>query len=207
MSDPLIQPFELFAPLKNKTALTAQKVFRAVPEGQVSVLRDGHIQPLCHLTEFRQAYTYLFGLLALWAMEQDPKDSLWSCNTEYSYNDYRLQFSPRDVQDALGHPGCALLGLLAMDGWARAVHGEIFKQGSRAYLSSAFQRMGEFCFATDLNPLCSLSKNSKPELARMLDKALDYVKTTHGLAVWREDYLRKVTDAMRNSGHFIYTIA
>lgn len=204
MLDQFLVPFESSPVFTDKGARAAQNVFCVMPDGLVSIIPNGVLTPLCSLADFRKAYTYLFGLMALQAMEQDLSYHLWSCNTEYSYKGHRLQFSPRDVRDALEHPGCALLGVLALDGWSRSGHGGIFK-ANRAYLSSAYQRMGEFCFATDVNPLSSLSKHSKPVLAGVFEAAMAYAKDNHGVLLWKENLLREVVAAMRNSGHFICT--
>ncbi len=204
MNEQFLEPFASSAADWDRSVKAVQGLLRTMPTGQVNILHEGSVQPLCSLHEFRVAYSYMTGAMALWAVDQYSKESLWSCATQYTHADYRVQFNRRDILEALGQPGCVLLGLVAMDCWGRAVHEEVFRQGKRAFLSSAFQRMGEFCFATDMNPLSSLSTHARPALASMLELGLDRALHVRG-ELWDEPLLRRVLAAIRNSGHFICT--
>lgn len=206
MSDDFLVPLQDAAASWEAAAKKTIKVLKDVPTGQVMMLHEGKIEPLCSLQEFREAYTYLIGTLALWAVEQDSREPLWSCNTQYSHAGYRLVFSRRDIEDALGQPGCALLTLLALDCQARSGHAQVYRRGDRAFLSSAFQRMGEICFVTDAYPLASLSKKARPALAELLTLSLEFALRERG-SLWNEPLLHKLLDAIRNSGHFICTSA
>lgn len=206
MSDDFLVPLQDASANWEASAKKTIKVLKDVPTGQVMMLRDGLIEPLCSLQDFRDAYTYLIGTIALWAVAHDSREPLWSCNTQYSHAGFRLVFSRRDIEDALGQPGCALLTLLALDCQARAGHALVYRCRDRAFLSSAFQRMGEICFDTDAYPLASLSKKARPALAALLTLSCEFALLERG-SLWNEPLLNKLLDAIETSGHFICTKA
>ncbi|MBU9200199.1 hypothetical protein KTD31_02110 [Burkholderia multivorans] len=201
----------MFAPFLDCTELTdrapraAHKVLRAIPDGHVSLLQAGRITPFCRLAEFRDAYSYLLGTLALQALSQDEKHTPWYCQSQSILHNHRLAFSEEQVRDALLKPGCGLLTLLALDCWTRSLHPAIYNYATFGHLSSAFQRIAEFCFATDVHPLSSLSKHARGALSSVLETALHHAEVEQGIRPWNEGLLHAVIDAVRNSGHFIWT--
>ena len=188
------------------SAKRALKALQTVPTGNIVMLRDGIIEPLCSLQEFRDAYSYLVGTIALWAITQDSKQPLWACQTQCYHAGFRLHFGEHDVADALARPGCALLSLLAIDCAGRSGHGQIYRRSDRAFLNSAFQRLGELCFVTDAYPLASLSRHARPAMADLMTTAMELALRTQG-ALWNEALLHKLVAAIRHSGHFICTSA
>ncbi|HDR9105391.1 TPA: hypothetical protein QDB04_002232 [Burkholderia vietnamiensis] len=203
----------MFAPFLDCTELTdrapraAHKVLQAIPDGQVCLLQAGRITPFCRLAELREAYSYLLGTLALQALAQDEKRTPWYCRAQSLLRNFRVAFTEEQVRDALLKPGCGLLTLLALDCWTRSVHPAIYGYATFGHLSSAFQRMGEFCFATDAHPLSSLSKHARPALSSTLATALRYATVEQGVRPWNEGLLLALIDAFRDSGHFICTEA
>ncbi|WP_434715666.1 hypothetical protein [Paraburkholderia sp. A3RO-2L] len=201
----MLAPFLDCTEFTDRAPRAAQKVLQAIPDGRVSLLQAGRITPFCRLSELREAYSYLLGTLALKALAEDEKRTPWYCGAQSLLRNYRVAFTEEQVRDALLKPGCGLLTLLALDCWTRTVHRAIYGYATFGHLSSAFQRMAEFCFATDAHPLSSLSKHARGALSSTLETALHYAIVEQGIRPWNEGLLLAVIDAMRNSGHFICT--